>query len=209
VTIDSRTTDGTSVAVTLSSPDQPEQKKKFAGRLQADAGNANRLLLNLRATQPPPTKAPTEADLKRVIYWSSLLLELRGNSLIGVATAGPPEAVTTLNVAFGTPAAAAPPKPPRSQTPPSQSRGSSDLQTPMTRPARGRAPAPPRYKESRPSSGSPVLCGATSACRTPDQGMHPAVGSLKTTAHSIGGRSCSSTSAEDSSRTSPGGAPKR
>jgi hypothetical protein len=107
LTIDSRTPDGTSVAITLSSPDQPEQKKKFTGRLQADASNAGRLLLNLRATQPPPTKAPNEGDLKRVIYWSSLLLELRGNSLIGVATAGPPEAVTTLNVAFG-PASAAP-----------------------------------------------------------------------------------------------------
>jgi hypothetical protein len=67
--------------------------------LQVDA-SANRLLLNLRATQPPPSKAPAEAELNRVIHWTSLLLELRGNSLIGIATVGPSDETKVLNVAF-------------------------------------------------------------------------------------------------------------
>ena len=68
--------------------------------------SANRLLLNLRATQPPPTRPPAEGDLKRVIYWNSLLLELRGNALFGIATAGLTDTPTILNVVFASPAAA-------------------------------------------------------------------------------------------------------
>jgi hypothetical protein len=108
LTIDARNIDGTGIIATLASTDQPE-KKKFTGRLQVDA-SANRILLNLRTTQPP-SKAPTEAELKRVFFWSSILLELRGNSLIGIATAGPPETATVLNVAFGSPTAAPAPTP--------------------------------------------------------------------------------------------------
>ena len=117
LTVDSRANDGTAVAVTLNSADQPELKRKFSGRLQLDA-SANRLLLNLRATQPPPSKPPTEADLKRVIYWSSLLLELKGNNLIGIGTAGPSDATTILNVAFDAPSAAPPPPSPAPKKPP-------------------------------------------------------------------------------------------
>jgi hypothetical protein len=104
--IESRANDGSAVAVTLNSAEQPELRRKFTGRLQVDA-SANRLLLNLRATQPPPSRPPAEADLKRVIYWSSFLLELRGNTLCGLATAGPSDATTVLNVAFDAPTAAA------------------------------------------------------------------------------------------------------
>jgi len=109
LTIDSRTNDGSLVGVTLNSDDQPELRRKFSGRFQLDA-SANRVLLNLRSTQPPPSRAPAEGEFKRVINWSSLLLEVRGNSLCGIATVGPPDGSTVLNVAFGasTAGAAAP-----------------------------------------------------------------------------------------------------
>jgi hypothetical protein len=99
LTIDSRTNDGASVAATLTSSDQPDLKRKFTGRLQLDA-SANRLLLNLRSTQPPPGRPPVDADLKKVVHWTSLLLELRNNQLVGIATAGPSDD-TVMNVAFG------------------------------------------------------------------------------------------------------------
>src|SRR5205085_1954827 len=95
-------TDGSNVAVTLTSTDQPDQKRKFTGRVQVDLF-ANRLLLNLRA-QPAPSKALAEADLKRVINWTSLVLELRKETLCGIATAGPNDSPTILNIAFGPPA---------------------------------------------------------------------------------------------------------
>jgi hypothetical protein len=112
MTVDSRSPDGTNIAVTLTSPDQPELKRKFSGRLHVDASNALRLLLVLRSTQPPPGKPPGDAELRRVIYWTSLTLELRGTQLLGVATAGPADGTTVLNVAFGPPTAAKEPAPP-------------------------------------------------------------------------------------------------
>jgi hypothetical protein len=120
LTIDSRMSDGSNVGVTLTSDEQPDVRRKFTGRLQVDAG-ANRLLLNLRATQPPASRPPAEADLKRVVHWTSLLLELRNNTLCGIATAGPPDAVSVLNVAFAPPAAS-PKSPPTAQPRPSPPR---------------------------------------------------------------------------------------
>jgi hypothetical protein len=55
--VDSRTPDGNEIAVTLTTDDQPNIKRKLTGRLMLDA-TANRVLLNLRASQPPPSKPP-------------------------------------------------------------------------------------------------------------------------------------------------------
>jgi hypothetical protein len=118
LTVDSRMSDGTGIGVTLTSADQPDQKRKFQGRLQVDGSTSARLLLNLRATQPPPPKPPSEAELKRVIHWTSLLLEQRGKSLIGIATAGPSEQTTVLDVAFAAATPAPNPEPANKPTPP-------------------------------------------------------------------------------------------
>ena len=114
LTIDSCSSDGMSVAVTLTSSGPPELKRKFSGRLLVDA-SANRVLLNLRATQPPPPRKNAE-DLKRIVHWNSLLLELRGNTLVGIATAGPTESATVFNVGFGPPTPAAGAAPPKGRT---------------------------------------------------------------------------------------------
>lgn len=97
--VDSRMTDGSNVTVTISSQEQPEVRRKFTGRLQVDI-SANRLLLNLRSTQPPPPRPGTEAELRRIAHWTSMLLELRNDALCGIATAGPAGATTVFNVAF-------------------------------------------------------------------------------------------------------------
>ena len=78
--------------------------------------SANRILLNLRAQASAP-KTLTEADLKKVLNWTSIVLELRGNSLIGIATVGPPETGTVLNVAFGPSTAAPTPAPQKAPAP--------------------------------------------------------------------------------------------
>jgi hypothetical protein len=117
LTIDSRMTDGSAIAAILTEPEQPELHRKFNGRLQVDASTPSRLLLNLRATQPPPARPPALADLKRVVHWTSLLLELRGNALIGIATAGPAEAATTLNVVFANAAPVNPAPPANTRAP--------------------------------------------------------------------------------------------
>jgi hypothetical protein len=106
-TVDSRMADGSAINVTLTTTDQPEQKRKFSGRLQLDA-SANRLVLNLKATQPPPPRKG--ADDKRITQWNSMLLELRGNALVGIATAGPNDA-NVFNVAFAQPTNPATPGP--------------------------------------------------------------------------------------------------
>ena len=102
LTVDGRHSDGGNVTVTLTSADQPKVQRRFSGRLQVDV-SANRLLLNLRATQPPPSRPPTQDELKQVVHWTSLLLDLRNNTLCGIATAGPSDAVTVLNVSFAPP----------------------------------------------------------------------------------------------------------
>ena len=107
LTIDTRGSTG-EVTATLANPEQPNLKRKIAGRLQVD-GSANRLLLQLRAP-PNTTRPPTEADYKLAASWTRLLLELHGTELRGIAEVGAGDNAVTLDIAFDQPQDV--PKPP-------------------------------------------------------------------------------------------------
>jgi hypothetical protein len=99
--LDARTKEGTDVSATLINPDQPNIRRKLAGRMHVDAC-ANRVLLQLRAS-PGTNRAPAESELKSVNLWTRLLLEVKDNELRGIAEVGPAEGAIILNVAFGPP----------------------------------------------------------------------------------------------------------
>lgn len=98
--IDSRGPAGEVVA-TLINPDQPTIKRKINGRVHVDA-SANRLLLQLKS-QTPPTRPPTEADVKSVNNWTRMVLDLRGNDLVGIGEVGAGEGAILLHVGFDAP----------------------------------------------------------------------------------------------------------